>query len=570
MATEIKLPELAEDVTKGEIVSVLVNVGDEITEDTVLVEVEAGKATLPIPANQSGKVTKVLVKNGDSVNVGEPIVEIEGAGGATAEEKPKEEPATAKAPAKSAKKADAPKAAAKSSSAGAAGQPTTIKLPELAEGVTKGDIVAVLVSEGDEVSEDTVLVEVESEKATLPVPANTKGKITKVLVKNGDSVNVGEALVELQGGGTSDADQLEKAAEKQDALATGKTRDNGSEVSQEELKEGMAITEEPLEGQSADDRPAPATHQRRPGEVIPAGPTVRRIAREIGIDLGIVQGSGRNGRISVEDLDPYIKGYVAKRGGGVAAGAGTSIAPIELPDFSKFGPIRKEKADSLRRKIAEKMNQSWSTVPHVHQYADADVTDLMQLLKRYKDRVKDQGGALTFTVFALKAAALALQEFPQMNCSYDAANQEIIFKDYIHIGVAVDTPAGLIVPVIRDVNKKSLVELSKELAELAEKTRDRKTSMDDLRGGTFTISNLGGIGGTYFSPIINTPEVAIMGIGRAQKLPRFDKAGNVVARDICPLCIAYDHRVIDGADGARFTARIVDILQNFEGAFLGF
>lgn len=451
---------------------------------------------------------------------------------------------------------------------------TEIKLPELAEGVTKGEIVAVLVNEGDEINEDTVLVEVESEKATLPVPANASGKITKVLVKSGDTVNVGEALVEVDSGGGSAGEEKpakeekaeKKAEKKQKEQATGKAADDET-PSREELQDGMDRTEEPKDSSSGA-RPAPATHQRRPGELIPAGPTVRRIARELGLDLGIVQGSGRNGRITVEDLDPYIKGYVAQRGG--AAAGGFAPPPVELPDFSMFGPVRKEKADSLRRKIAEKMNQSWSTVPHVHQYADADVTDLMALLKRYKDRVKEQGGALTFTVFALKAAALALQEFPQMNCSYDAAKQEIIFKDYFHIGVAVDTPSGLIVPVIRDVDKKSLLELSRELTELAEKTRNRKTSMDDLRGGTFTISNLGGIGGTYFSPIINTPEVAIMGIGRAQRLPRFDKEGNVVARDICPLCIAYDHRVIDGADGARFTARIVEILQNFEGAFLGF
>lgn len=455
---------------------------------------------------------------------------------------------------------------------------TEVKLPELAEGVTKGEIVSVLVNEGDEVNDDTTLVEVESEKATLPVPANITGKITKVLVKNGDTVNVGEPLVEVEAGGDSPSDEkpkadkkaAKKAEKKQEEQTTGEAKsDNGSKSAIEESKDQMERTEEPEEGKRGSARPTPASHQRKPGEVIPAGPAVRRIARELGIDLGIVQGSGRNGRISVEDLDPYIKGYVAQRGG-AAGGAGISAAPIELPDFSKFGPIRKEKADSLRRKIAEKMNQSWSTVPHVHQYADADVTDLMGLLKRYKDRVKEQGGALTFTVFALKAAALALKEFPQLNCSYDAASQEIIYKDYIHIGVAVDTPAGLIVPVIRDVDKKSLVVLSKELAELAEKTRNRKTSMDDLRGGSFTISNLGGIGGTYFSPIINTPEVAIMGIGRAQRVPRFDKEGNVVARDICPMCVAYDHRVVDGADGARFTARLVDILQNFEGAFLGF
>lgn len=447
---------------------------------------------------------------------------------------------------------------------------TEVKLPELAEGVESGEIVAVMVSVGDTIDEDTQIVEVESGKATLPIPANASGKITKVLVEPGQKVTVGETLLVLEAGGDSAAaeDKTEEKADKPEKKAAKKdekksdSEDHDEGDAHDRVDRGASEPDEPAT------RPVPASHNRKAGELIPAGPTVRRIARELGIDLGIVQGSGRNGRIVVEDLDPYIKGYVAKRGGAVAAGP--AIPPIDLPDFSKFGPIRKEKADSLRRKIAEKMVQSWSTVPHVHQYADADITDLMQLLKRYKDRVKEQGGALTLTVFALKAAALALKEFPQLNCTYDAANQEIIYKDYIHLGVAVDTPAGLIVPVIRDVDKKPLLELSKELNELAERTRERKVKPDDLSGGTFTISNLGGIGGTYFSPIINTPEVAIMGIGRAQRKPRFDKEGNVVARDICPLCIAYDHRVVDGADGARFTARIVEILENFEGAFLGF
>lgn len=461
---------------------------------------------------------------------------------------------------------------------------TEVKLPELAEGVEKGEVVAVNVKVGDMVDEETPLIEVESDKATLPIPANVKGKVSKILVEMGKKISVGDTILEVEtdgegGGEAPEESQEKKPAEGKKAKSAAKTaekpeadqtepEEEAEKESQEDKKQRIERTAEEPGDKGNGQRPVPATHQRKPGELIPAGPAVRRIARELGIDLGVVQGSGRNGRISVEDLDPYIKGYVAKRGGAVAGAPG--VAQVELPDFSKFGPVRKEKADSLRRKIADKMTQSWSTVPHVHQYADADITDLLALMKRYKDRVKEQGGSLTLTVFALKAAALALKEFPQLNCTYDSANQEIIYKDYIHVGVAVDTPSGLIVPVIRDVDKKPLLELSKELSELAEKTRNRKTSVDDLRGGSFTISNLGGIGGTYFSPIINTPEVAIMGIGRAQRVPRFDKNDNVVGRSICPLCIAYDHRVVDGADGARFTARIVEILENFEGAFLGF
>ena len=450
--------------------------------------------------------------------------------------------------------------------------PTEVKLPELAEGVEKGDVVNLMVKVGDEIDIDTPLLEVESEKATLTVPSSAKGKITKLLIKQGDKVSVGQTILELESGNGATAPTPEKAAppaaekapqgaaKKQDTKADNDTVDEEGDTTGDRIER----VEEP------EQTAAPAAPpQRTSDDMIPAGPAVRRIARELGINLGSVQGSGKNGRITVEDLDPYIKGYVAQRGNG--GGPGFAAAPaIELPDFSKFGPIRRERTDTLRRKIAEKMTQSWTTVPHVHQFADADVTDLMSLMKRHKDRVKESGGALTFTVFALKAVALALKQFPQFNVTYDVAKQEIIQKDYIHIGVAVDTPAGLIVPVVRDVDKKPLVQLAIELNELATKTRDRKTSIDDLRGGSFTISNLGGIGGTHFTPIINTPEVAILGIGRSQRKPAFDDKGQVVARDICPICVGYDQRVIDGADGARFTVRLVEILENFEAAFLGF
>jgi pyruvate dehydrogenase E2 component (dihydrolipoamide acetyltransferase) len=314
---------------------------------------------------------------------------------------------------------------------------------------------------------------------------------------------------------------------------------------------------------------APARPRAAGEDVIPAGPTVRRIAREIGLDLRTVIGTGSRGRIRLEDLDPFIKGFVAQRGGD----SGTPVygpPPIELPDFSKFGPIRRVKADSLRRKIAERMHQSWSTVPHVHQFFEADITELVELQKRLKERVKSQGGSLTVTVLMIKALAVVLKEFPQFNATWDAANGEIIYKDYFNIGVAVDTDAGLIVPVLRDVDKKTILQLSKELPELAQRTRERKTSMDDLRGGTFTVSNLGGIGGSHFTPIVNAPEVAILGIGRNQRRPVFDSRGNVVGRDLAPLVLGYDHRLIDGAQGARFVVRYTEILENFEAVILGF
>jgi pyruvate dehydrogenase E2 component (dihydrolipoamide acetyltransferase) len=466
--------------------------------------------------------------------------------------------------------------------------PTEVKLPQLAEGVVKGEIVSVSVKVGDNIDVDTMLIEVESEKATLPVPSPVKGKVTKVLVKEGDKVAVGEPFLEVEEEGeASGKSSAQPAAEsgseekkaapapagkKSKAAPAGNRDEDDDDVAENIRTIASEETNPDLNDEPSPDsngrKYVPATHAREPGEPIPAGPAVRRIARELGIDLAIVPGSGPNGRIYVEDLDPYVRGYISKRGGGSVAGPGA--APIELPDFSKFGKVSRQKPDSLRRKIAERMTQSWTSVPHVHQFADADITELMALQKRYKERVKEAGGSLTLTVFALKAVALALKEFPQFNVSYDVAAQEIVSKDYIHIGVAVDTPNGLIVPVLRDVDKKPLLQLSKELNELAQRTRDRKTSIEDLRGGTFTISNLGGIGGTYFTPIVNAPEVAILGIGRSQRKPVYNAKGELEPRDICPICVGYDHRVIDGADGARFTVRLVEILENFEAAFLGF
>ncbi len=447
---------------------------------------------------------------------------------------------------------------------------TEVKLPELAEGVDKGEVTEVFVKEGDVIDRDTPLIEVNAEKATLTVPSTVKGRIAKLLVKKGDKVAVGEAFL------TIDDDEVAPAAappKKEEAKAPAAAAPSETTESRDDsAPEGnpadyIESTEEP-EPSSADKKLVPTQFSK--DDLIPAGPAVRRIARELRIDLGQVSGSGRNGRIVVDDLDPYIKGYVARRSGGAPAGSTGGFAPVELPDFSKFGPVRRERADAMRRKIAERMGQAWASVPHVHQFHEADVTELLGLMKRQKERVKQAGGSLTFTVFAMKAAVLALKEFPQFNATWDPQNGEVIYKEYYNIGVAVDTPAGLLVPVVRDVDKKTLVELAIELPQLAQRTRDKKMSVEDLRGGSFTISNLGGIGGTHFTPIVNIPEVAILGIGRSQRRPVFDKDGEVVGRDLCPIVVGYDHRVIDGADGARFTARLVEILENFEAAFLGF
>jgi pyruvate dehydrogenase E2 component (dihydrolipoamide acetyltransferase) len=292
------------------------------------------------------------------------------------------------------------------------------------------------------------------------------------------------------------------------------------------------------------------------GLPVAASPTIRRMARDLGIDLTTVPATGRGGRIELEDLKNFIAGLQA----GTASPAKPAAA---LPDFSKWGPVTRKPISSLRKVIGERMTESWTTVPHVTQFDEADITGIMALRKKHLAAYEKAGVRLTVTAFLLKAVALTLKKMPQFNASLDEAAGELIVKDYVHLGVAVDTEQGLIVPVLRDADQKSLLELSRELAALAEKTRARKVSLEELKGSSFTVSNLGGIGGTWFTPIVNQPDVAILGVGRGVERAVV-VAGQVVPRMMLPLALSYDHRVIDGADGARFIRALVEAVEKFE------
>ncbi|MCX7017724.1 MAG: 2-oxo acid dehydrogenase subunit E2 [bacterium] len=462
-----------------------------------------------------------------------------------------------------------------------------VTLPELAEGISGGDVVSVLVKEGELIEADAPIIEIESEKATVTVPCPVKGRISGILVRPGDKIKVGQTLVLIDQGENSGA-----APADSEPTATAPARNDGRIVpdraapAPKSVSPAAPVASEPIV--PAPSPPAPiklmaddkthmttteTTDTANSRTAVPAGPTVRRIARELGIDLTTVKGSGRNGRIVVEDIDPYIQSAMMKRAGVEAAAASppqtATIASVQLPDFSLWGPIRRQKIDSIRRKIAVHLGQAWAGIPHVHQFHEADITHLIGLQQRYRARVKERGGALTLTPFLIKALVMTLKEFPRFNASFDPQAGEIIFKDYYHIGVAVDTPSGLLVPVIRDADKKSIADLAVELADLSQRTRDRKVVVDELRGGTFTLTNLGGIGGGHFSPIINAPETSILGTGRAVKRAVYRKDDTLEPRTMLPLSLAYDHRVIDGADGARFIVKLADILENFEATCLG-
>ena len=443
-----------------------------------------------------------------------------------------------------------------------------IRLPEVGENIESGEIAKVLVAPGDPVEEEQTLIELETDKAVVEVPAAVSGVIKEVLVKEGETVKVGQLLAIVD-------TEAVPAAKKPEEKETGEA---AAEVPHEPEIPGPAVAEAPgaeevappsepapVETEApapaapaAPAGPAPVSEETGPRRLIPASPAVRRLARELGVDISQVPGTGPGGRISAEDVKKLAKRLIT----GAAAPAGGRGIPFEpLPDFSKFGEIERQPMSTIRRKTAEHLSYAWATVPHVTQFDKADITELEAMRKRLAPKVEGAGGKLTFTAILLKVCAEALRRFPQFNASVDMARGEIIYKRYVHIGVAVDTDRGLLVPVIRNVDQKTITELAVELKGLAEKARSRKISPDELQGGNFSISNLGGIGGTYFTPVVNTPEVAILGVSRAEFEPRY-RDGEFVPRLMLPLSLSYDHRLIDGADAIRFLRWIVEALEN--------
>ena len=412
---------------------------------------------------------------------------------------------------------------------------TEFKLPDLGEGVEAGDVVGVLVAEGDTVEIDQGVVELETDKALVEVPSSIAGTVTKIHISAGDRVPVGSLLISVEEG--------------------------EQQVSAEPEAEAPAPKEEPASTAKA---PAP-TPSRPPaptsnGDPIPAAPSTRRLARELGVDLTQVAGSGPGGRISQDDVKAAVRD---RQTGGIAP-----TAPVELPDFSRWGNIERQPLSKVRQIIAKNMSQAWQQVAHVTQFDRADVTDLEAFRQRNKEKTEASGAKLTPTVLALKAIITALKTFPQFNASLDAGANEIILKHYYNLGIAVDTERGLLVPVIKDVDRKDILELALELGDISNRARTNKIGLDELQGGTFTVTNLGSLGVGEFTPIVNHPEVAIMGLGRAREEATV-REGRIEPRLIMPLALSYDHRVIDGADGARFMRKIVDALENPELMLMG-
>jgi len=421
-----------------------------------------------------------------------------------------------------------------------------IRLPEISENVDSGEVIEVLVSEGDTIDKDQSIVELETEKAAFEVPSPLGGKVTEIAVKKGDTIRVGQVILKIE---TQEREDREK-----------------EESTQEKKPSETTAPRKPGEAMRAEETAAIASKESAPAqEPLPASPAVRRKARELGVDLRELEGTGPGGRILAEDVEKRAKQIITSSQG-TPTGARTG-AP--LPDFSRWGETEAKPMSGVRRVTAENVFRAWVSVPHVTQFDRADVTELERFRKKYAKRVEDAGGKLTVTSILLKVCASALKRFPRFNASLDMEKKEIVYKKYIHIGVAVDTERGLLVPVIRHADQKGILELSVELTELAEKTRGKKITPDELQGGNFTISNLGGIGGENFSPIVYAPQVAILGVSRARMEPVYT-GDNFAPRLMLPLALSYDHRIIDGADGIRFIRWIAETLENplmlvFEG-----
>ncbi|MGE0481640.1 MAG: dihydrolipoamide acetyltransferase family protein [Phycisphaerae bacterium] len=450
------------------------------------------------------------------------------------------------------------------------------KLPDLGEGVHEGQIVSVLVKEGDPIQEFAPMLEVETDKAAVEIPSPRTGVISKLLCKPGQVVKVGETLVVIDdaSSGAARSAAPAKSAEKpaaEVASAPAARTAAASEVRSAPAQTGVAARVADGRHTGAGTAVAASAQTVSRDGPASAAPVVRKLARELGLDINVIPGSGPNGRILREDVERFSKGGApAARASGAAAepaafGGDASFAGLpaeQLPDFSQYGPIRREPVSQIRKTIARQMTRAWLNVTRVTHGDVADVTELERNRRALNESLKGDQPKMTITAIVLKAVAAALRDFPTLNCSYDAAAGEIIYKDYIHLGCAVDTPRGLVVPVIRDVDKKGLPTLSKELNELSERVRSGKFDVNrDLRGATFTVTNVGALGGTFATPMVNFPEVGILGLGKGAQQPVV-RDGQIVARLMMPLFLSFDHRMVDGADAARFCRQVIGALEN--------
>jgi pyruvate dehydrogenase E2 component (dihydrolipoamide acetyltransferase) len=582
---EFKLPALGENIEQGDLVRLMIAPGAAVSEGQAVMELETDKAVVEVPSSVTGTVKEILVKEGEKIKVGQVVFTADGNGtAAVATETTREKDLPQKAtegvqPAPSASseasaavsaRPEPPVAAPQRKRSTDAPAASEFRLQELGENISQGDLVRLMVAPGAKVSEGQPVMELETDKAVIEVPSSVSGIVKDINVKEGEEIKVGQLIFTLEGGPVSQA----AAARPARGPVEHVSGQHGARLAfQAAIRAEGKTEEQALPPDQPQPRPADFSMPLQLGKVagtehrqpVPAAPHTRRLARELGIDIYEVKGTGPGGRISEDDVKAHAKAALAALSTAAQAPprAGHFVAP-KLPDFAKWGKIERVSMRGVRRKTAEHLAESWNTIPHVTQHDRADITELEQLRARFAPKAEQAGGKMTVTAIALKVCAAALKVFPQFNATIDMEKEEIIYKQYISIGVAADTDRGLLVPVIRDVDKKNIVELAVELSQLSQKARDKKITVADMEGGTFTITNLGGIGGTAFTPIVNHPEVAILGLSRSRMEPEWI-GGKFEPRLILPLSLSYDHRLIDGADAARFVRWIAEA---FEQPFL--
>jgi len=583
---EFKLPELGENIDQGDLVRLMISPGANVNEGQPVMELETDKAVIEVPSSVSGTIHEVKVREGEKLKVGQVIFTVENGA------KPKS--AEGQAPAKDQKPqataapqlavaslstatppitstvSPAVQNAAQVSAPAAKPSASEFKLPELGENIHEGDLVRLMIAPGAKVSEGQPVMELETDKAVVEVPSSVTGTIKEVRVQEGQKVKVGQTIFTLEGGAITQAPAqpthsgpVEHVSGQQAArLAFQMAMQAEGKTEQQALPPDQPVPAAQVFTMPAQLGKVAGTEHREP---VPAAPHVRRLARELGVDIHNVTGSGPSGRISEDDVKAFAKSLLASAITAAQAPprAGEMLEP-PLPDFAKWGKIERVSIRGVRRKTAQHLAAAWNTIPHVTQQDKADITELEQLRARFAPKVEASGGKMTVTAIALKVCASALKIFPQFNASIDMGKEEIVYKQYINIGVAVDTDRGLLVPVMRDVDKKNIVELAAELTQASKKAREKKLTPEEMEGGTFTITNLGGIGGTGFSPIVNHPEVAILGLSRSSMEPVWVN-NKFEPRLVLPLSLSYDHRLIDGADAARFLRWIAEA---FEQPFL--
>lgn len=521
---KIKIPDIG-GATDVDVIEIMVKAGDQIKKDQSIIMLESDKASMEIPSPAAGTVESVSIRVGDKVSEGDVILTLR------AENTPEPIESTKKEPEPKPEPVVIPETKVET-------QSIEVKVPDIG-GATDVDVIEIMVSPGQHITKEQSVITLEGDKATMDIPAPASGLVESVSLKVGDKVSQGTLILKM------------KSSEPTVLVQTPV-----SEVTQTEEKVLSAPVKE--------DRPLPNPVSNVTSEALVfAGPSVRRLAREFGVDLSQVKGSGRKARLTKEDIQAYVKAQLSAK----PSAGGFSLPTAPVIDFSKFGAIETKPLNKIKRLTGVNVHRSWVTIPHVTQFDEADITDLEAFRKAESQSSKETAYKLTILAFVVKVAAKALKAFPQFNASLDASGENLIYKQYCHIGIAVETPNGLVVPVIKDADKLSIGEIALEMSRLSQKARDKGLSPADMSGGCFTISSLGGIGGTAFTPIVNAPEVAILGLSRSSIKPVFDQ-DMFKPRLMLPLSLSYDHRVIDGAEAARFTRYIADSLADIRRILL--